>query len=32
VQNASASAAGALLLLDTARRRIDEFYRRPSTP
>jgi hypothetical protein len=32
VQNASASAAGALLLLDTARRRIDEFYRRPPTP
>jgi hypothetical protein len=31
-QNASAAAAGALLLLDTARNRIDEFFRRPAAP
>lgn len=31
-QNASAAAAGALLLLDTARRHVDEFFRRPLTP
>lgn len=31
-QNASAAAAGALLLLDTARRHVDEFFHRPLTP
>ena len=31
-QNASAAAAGALLLLETARTRIDEFFRRPAAP
>ena len=31
-QNASAAAAGALLLLDTARARIDEFFRKPAAP
>lgn len=32
VQNASAAAAGALLLLDAARARIDEFFRKPAAP
>jgi len=31
-QNASAAAAGGLLLLETARTRIDEFFRRPELP
>jgi hypothetical protein len=31
-QNASAAAAGALLLLETARTRIDEFFRKPAAP
>jgi hypothetical protein len=31
-QNASAAAAGALLLLDSARGRIDEFFRKPAGP
>jgi len=31
-QNASAAAAGGLLLLETARTRIDEFFRRPVLP
>jgi len=31
-RNASAAAAGALLLVDTARGRIDEFFRRPVPP
>jgi len=31
-ENASAAAAGALLLLETARTRIDEFFRRPAAP
>jgi len=31
-QNASAAAAGALLLLDSARGRIDEFFRKPAAP
>ncbi len=31
-RNASAAAAGALLLLDTARGRIDGFFRRPAAP
>ena len=31
-QNASAAAAGALLLLEAARTRIDEFFRKPSAP
>jgi hypothetical protein len=31
-QNASAAAAGALLLLETARSRIDEYFRRPAAP
>jgi hypothetical protein len=31
-QNASAAAAGALLLLDTARARIGEFFRKPAVP
>ena len=31
-QNASAAAAGALLLLDTARARIGEFFRKPAAP
>lgn len=31
-RNASAAAAGALLLLDTARGRIEEFFRRPAAP
>jgi len=32
VQNASAAAAGALLLLDAARARIGEFYQKPADP
>jgi len=32
IQNASAAAAGALLLLDTARARIGEFFRNPAAP
>jgi hypothetical protein len=32
VRNASAAAAGALLLLDTARSRIEEFFRKPAAP
>jgi hypothetical protein len=31
-RNASAAAAGALLLLDTARGRIDDYFRRPAAP
>jgi hypothetical protein len=31
-ENASAAAAGALLLLETARTRIDEFFRKPAAP
>jgi hypothetical protein len=31
-QNASAAAAGAILLFDTARNRIDEYFRRPAPP
>jgi hypothetical protein len=32
VRNASAAAAGALLLLETARTRIGEFFRKPAAP
>jgi hypothetical protein len=32
LENASAAAAGALLLLQTARTRVDEFFRKPAAP